>query len=103
MEKLGMNDMENQIRSSRVVMLDFWSPGCVPCKNASAEVEELAAEASSAGLSVQAFGVNIAEEPEVAREYQVLGVPTVIILREGKEIARFTSTIKKEKVRKFLE
>ena len=103
MEKIGINDLENKIRSSRFVMLDFWSPGCVPCKAASAEVEELAAESSSAGHSVQAFEVNIAEEPEVAREYRVLGVPTVVILREGKEIARFTSTIKKEKLRKFLE
>ena len=103
MEKIGISDLENKMHLSRFVVLDFCSPGCVPCKAASAEVEELAAESSSAGHSIQAFEVNIAEEPEVAREYRVFGVPTVVIFREGREIARFTSTIKKEKLRKFLE
>ncbi len=103
MEKIGMGDLEKRIHASRFVMLDFCSPGCVPCKAASAEVEELAAESSLAGHAVQAFEVNIAEEPAVAREFKVLCVPTVVIFREGKEIARFTSTIRKEKLRKFLE
>lgn len=103
MEKIGMSDLENKMRTSRFVILDFYSPGCVPCKAASAEVEELAAESSSVGHPVQAFEVNIAEEPEVAREFRVFGVPTVVIIREGKEIARFTSTIKKEKLRNFLK
>lgn len=103
MEKIGISDLENKMQASWFVVLEFSSPGCVPCKAASAEVEELAAESSSAGHPVQAFEVNIAEEPEAARRFGVLCVPTVVILREGKEIARFTSTIKKEKLKKFLE
>jgi len=100
MEKIGLRELEKRMPSSTYVVLEFSSPGCAPCKAVSAEVEGLAAE--STAVSLQAFEVNIAEEPEAARKYSVFGVPTVILFKEGKEVSRFTSTFRKEKLMKLL-
>lgn len=100
MKKIGLSQLEERMTSSTYVVLEFSSPGCAPCKAVSAEVEELAAASSTDRL--QAFEVNIAEEPEAARKFSVFGVPTVILFKEGKEVSRFTSTFRKEKLMKLL-
>jgi thioredoxin 1 len=101
MEKIKVDEFEAQLKASQFVILDFSSPGCAPCKKVPALLTELMAEMSDTGI--RAFEVDITENIEFAQKFMVLGVPTIIVFKEGKELARFNSVPKKEKIRKVLE
>jgi thioredoxin 1 len=102
MEKIDAADLEARLNSSQYVILDFSSPGCAPCKPAAALVEEVVDEGRRAGLSIDGFVVDIAEQPAIAQKHFVLGVPTVIVFKEGREVGRFSGIPKKAKLNELL-
>lgn len=67
------------------VVVDFWAPWCVPCKITRPLLEKLAEEFKD---RVSFVAINADDSPELASRYMVLGIPTVIALRDGKEEAR---------------
>jgi len=101
MEKIHEKDFEAKVESSEYVIIDFSSPGCAPCKKVPPLLEEIIAESGDTDLS--AYEVDIVEDMSIAQKYFVLGVPTIIIFKEGKEIQRFNSVPKKEKILKALK
>lgn len=100
MEKIGSNEFENRLKSSEYVIIDFSSPGCAPCIKIPPILEKVTEELKEMGIS--SFELNIVDSPEIAREYFILGVPTTIIFKNGKEIKRFNSIPKKEKIIKAI-
>lgn len=102
MEKIKAADVDVKLNSSRRLILDFSSPGCAPCKRISAVIKETLAEATAAGTTVAAYEVDIVAEPALAQRFMVLGVPTVIIFKEGREVARLNSIANKEKLKQLL-
>ncbi len=96
MEKIKAAELDNKLASNKVVILDFSSPGCAPCKKVPPLLEEILAELSE--MPIAAYEVNVAEEPALAQKYFVLGVPTIIIFHNGKETKRFNSVPKKDKL-----
>lgn len=60
-----------------LLVVDFWAPWCAPCQNFNAIVEKLASEL----VDVCFAKINIDEQPELAREFDVQSVPAVMILR----------------------
>jgi thioredoxin 1 len=101
MEKIHQKDFEDKLKSSEYVIIDFSSPGCAPCKRVPPLLEEIIAEPGDLDLS--AYEVDIVEDMSIAQKHFVLGVPTIIIFKEGKEIRRFNSVPKKEKIIKALK
>jgi len=101
MEKMHMAEFDDKIKASQYVILDFSSPGCAPCKRVPPLLEEILTEMS--GLDISAYEIDITEEVQLAQKMMVLGVPTIIIFKEGKEIQRFNSVPKKDKIKKFLQ
>jgi len=99
-EKIGSNEFENRLKSSEYVIIDFSSPGCAPCKKVPPILEKVTEELKEMGIS--SFELNIVDSPEIAREYFILGVPTTIIFKNGKEIKRFNSIPKKDKIIKAI-
>ena len=69
--------------SSGVVMLDFWSSGCGPCRAMMPTVERLAAEHPDKGFGA----VNVDEEPEVAWAFKVMAVPAIVVFKDGNVVA----------------
>ncbi len=100
MEKIGSNEFENRLKSSEYVIIDFSSPGCAPCKKVPPVLEKVTEELKE--FEISTFEINIADSPEIALEYFILGVPTIIIFKNGKEIKRLNSIPKKEKIIKAI-
>jgi thioredoxin 1 len=100
MEKIKVDEFDAQLKASQFVILDFSSPGCAPCKKVPPLLAELMAEMSD--TSIRAFEVDVTENIEFAQKFMVLGVPTIIIFKEGKEVTRFNSVPKKDKIKKVL-
>ena len=100
MEKIHTDDFDNKLNSNEYVIIDFSSPGCAPCKKVPPLLEEIIAESGDIDLS--AYEVDIVEDMAIAQKYFVLGVPTIIVFKNGKETQRFNSVPKKEKILKAL-
>jgi thioredoxin 1 len=100
MEKINPDEFEEQLKASQFVILDFSSPGCAPCKKVPPLLEELMAEMSD--TNIRAYEVDVTENIEFAQKFMVLGVPTIIIFKEGKEVKRFNSVPKKVKIKKVM-
>ena len=66
-------------------MGDFWAPWCGPCQMLGPVMENLAAQYEGKALVAK---VNVDEEPELARRFGVMNIPTVVFLREGREFDR---------------
>jgi thioredoxin 1 len=66
------------------VLVDFWAEWCGPCKMIAPILEEIASE--NDGLKIGKL--NVDENPEVAREYQVMSIPTLIVFKDGQEARR---------------
>lgn len=63
-------------------MVDFWGPDCAPCRIIAPILEDLAAQH---GHRVGFFSVNVDENPELPLRFGVMGIPTVLFLRDGLE------------------
>jgi thioredoxin 2 len=86
-------------RSSLPVLVDFWAPWCGPCRMM-APVLDRAAEELSTQLRVAK--VNTDEQPQLAARYGIRSIPTLILFREGREIARQSGALEGTRLRQWL-
>lgn len=66
-----------------IVLIDFWASWCGPCKMFAPIIDQVAKEC---GPNVKVCKVDIDEEPELAQQFNVMSVPTVIVMKNGKVI-----------------
>lgn len=74
------NFVEEVLQCPTLVMVDFWGPGCGPCRMLAPTVEALAAEYEG---RVKVVKVNTAEAPDVATHYGISSIPTLLFFKDG--------------------
>ena len=87
------------LRGGKKVLLDFWASWCGPCRMVSPIVEEIAQERSD----IIVGKVNVDEEMELALEYGVSSIPTLVVLQDGETIAKSIGYSPKEEILSLLE
>ena len=81
----GNNFEEEVMNSNKTVLIDFWASWCGPCKMMAPVVNELADELAD---SVKVCKINIDEEQNLAVKYNVMSIPTFVVIKNGKETGR---------------
>lgn len=98
---LTTDNFETEVMEARVpVLVDFWASWCGPCKMMSPVVDQIAEEM---GENAKVCKINIDEQPELASKYNVMSIPTFILLKNGKEITRTIGAMPKEELSKLFE
>lgn len=74
------NFQELVMNADREVLLDFWAPWCGPCRMVVPIVEEIARERSD----IKVGKINVDENPELAGQFGVMSIPTLVVMKDGK-------------------
>lgn len=89
-DKAGLD----QAKEQGIVMADFWAEWCQPCQNLLPTIDALAEELDGKATVGK---VNVDEQKPLAREYQVMSIPTVIFFKDGVEKERLVGAYPKQK------
>jgi thioredoxin 1 len=94
-------DFEDRVlKSDTPVLVDFWAEWCVPCHMVSPVVEEIGRDK---GASLDVAKLNIDENPEVTRKFGVMSIPTLMLFKDGQEMARVVGARGKDALLKEID
>ncbi len=98
---LNANNFDEEVmHSDKPVLIDFWASWCGPCKMMSPVIDEIAEEM---GDSIKVCKINIDEEQNLAVKYNVMSIPTFIVLKDGKEVDRSVGVQSKDEIKGMLK
>ena len=87
------NFEQEVIKSNQLVLVDFWSPTCPPCLILGPIIEEIAKDFED---RAKVGKLNVLENPEIARQYKIMAIPTLIFFKDGKLMAGATGVRPKQ-------
>ena len=96
----GNNFQQEVLESSIPVLVDFWASWCMPCRMLAPTIEKLAEENQG---KLKICKLNTDENQNIAAQYGIQGIPTLIIFKEGKEVGRTVGAMSKEKLQEKLD
>ena len=88
------NFQKEVVESDKPVLLDFWAEWCGPCQMVLPVIEELSNELTD----VKVGKVNIDEQMELARQFRVMSIPTLMVINDGKEVKREIGARSREEI-----
>ncbi|MCL2033543.1 MAG: thioredoxin [Oscillospiraceae bacterium] len=100
MKDLNANTFEDAISISQPVAVDFWAAWCMPCRIFAPVLEEISDEFDG---KAEFCKVNIDDCPELAQEYGIEVIPTVVVFKNGKPVDKTSGVLTKDQVKFIIE
>ena len=88
------NFNQEVLNSDKPVLIDFWAPWCGPCRMVVPLVEEIAKERSD----IKVVKINVDEEQELAMQFGVMSIPTLMVMKNGKIVNQVTGARPKAQI-----
>lgn len=98
-EVTSQNFEEEVLKSEKPVLIDFYATWCGPCKILSPIVEEAAKE----NENVKFVKIDIDKTDDIAMQYQVMSIPTLVLIQNGEEKDRIVGIVDKKQILDFIE
>ena len=92
-KKISQNEF-NEVTASEVAVIDFSATWCGPCKMMGRVLED---------VDFNILKVNTDEYPEIAREYGIMSIPTLILFKDGVEVKKNIGFLSKEEIEEFIK
>ena len=92
------NFEQEVLKADKPVLLDFWASWCMPCKMLSPIIDQVAMEVGD----VKIGKVNVDEEPELAVQFGIMSIPTLVVMKDGQMVNKSMGVQPKAAVLKLL-
>jgi len=93
---LDQNNFKNEVLESQTpVLVDFWAEWCGPCKMIAPIIDQLAVEL---GEKVKVAKLNVDESPDLAGQYNVMSIPTLLIFKNGEPVDQIVGAMPKDRL-----
>ena len=86
------------LNSDKVVLVDFWAAWCAPCRMLSPIVDQVAEELTD----IKVAKVNIDDEQDLALQYNVMSIPTLLVFKGGQLVKRSVGVISKNDIKELV-
>ncbi len=96
MKQLNGEEFRKVIEGEKLVVVDFYADWCMPCKYLSPVLEKLSKEFDG---KVEFYKLNVDDEQEIAFEYGIASIPTVLFFRKGKVVGGFIGAMPESAVK----
>jgi len=87
-------EFKEVINKNNLVIIDFWAEWCYPCKLIEPVIKEIEEEMKD--KNIEFYKLNVDKIPEVAAEYGILSIPTLLFFKNNKEVERIIGAVQKE-------
>jgi len=96
---INKNNFQNEVMNSdKPVLLDFWAPWCAPCRMVVPIIEEIAGERPD----IKVGKINVDEQPELASEFSIMSIPTLVVMKNGKIVQQVSGARPKNAILEML-
>ena len=96
---INKNNFQNEVMNSdKPVLLDFWAPWCAPCRMVVPVIEEIAGERPD----IKVGKINVDEQPELASEFSIMSIPTLVVMKNGKIVQQVSGARSKNAILEML-
>ena len=96
---IDKNNFQQEVAlSDKPVLLDFWASWCNPCRMLSPVLDEVAAERPD----IKVCKINIDEQPELASRFQIMSIPTLMVVKNGQIVNQSMGARPKNQILKML-
>ena len=97
---INKNNFQNEVMNSdKPVLLDFWAPWCAPCRMVVPIIEEIAGERPD----IRVGKINVDEQPELASEFSIMSIPTLVVMKNGKIVQQISGARPKNAILEMLQ